>query len=164
MEVERRVAAGYASRLSPAACTGAPWVSTTFVVYDSKPRLVTDLRISTPTSVGGSSRTRSFHRSCRRSSRATTTSPGTYPTVVAPLRLRGYKISAYVDDFNANGRGSRPSSKAAATAGRVKILSLFQRLGIQVHPSKGIPVGSTCLPLLGYLVNTARQLVLLPPP
>jgi len=84
--------------------------------------------------------------------------------VVAALRLRGFKINAYVDDFAANGRGARPSSKAAATAGRVEILSLFQRLGIQVHPAKGVPVGTTCLPLLGYLVDTARQLVLLPPP
>jgi len=43
-EVERWVAAGYTSRLSPAAGAGAPWVSLTFVVYGSKPRLVIDLR------------------------------------------------------------------------------------------------------------------------
>jgi len=44
-ELERWVAAGYASRISPAAGAGAPWVSPTFVVYGSKPGLVIELRM-----------------------------------------------------------------------------------------------------------------------
>jgi len=44
-EVGRWVSAGYARRLSPAAGAGAPWVSLTFIVYGSKPRLVVDLRL-----------------------------------------------------------------------------------------------------------------------
>jgi len=84
--------------------------------------------------------------------------------VVAALRLRGYEIDAYVDDFAASGGGARLSSRAAATAGRVDIPSLLQRLGIPVQPAKRFPIGTTCLPLLRYLLDTARQLVLLPPP
>jgi len=44
-EVARWVAAGYATRLSPAAGAGAPWVSPTLVVYGSKPWLVIDLHL-----------------------------------------------------------------------------------------------------------------------
>jgi len=44
-ELERWVAAGYASRISPAAGAGAPLVSPTFVVYGSKPGLVIELRM-----------------------------------------------------------------------------------------------------------------------
>lgn len=82
--------------------------------------------------------------------------------VVAALRRKGYVVMAYVDDFAATGRGARPSSAASATAGRIDILNLFRSLGIHVHPSKGVTDGTTRLPLLGYLVDTTRQLLLLP--
>ena len=209
-EVERWVAAGYTSRLSPAAGAGAPWVSPTLVVYGSKPRLVIDLRninlhirrrifqyqklISFLSTLLPGDHVVSwdvsdafYHIRLRPADRTyfrfvvagVVYEPRVLPfgmrlnpwvwtklmrPVVAALRLRGSKINAYVDDFAANGRGARPSFKAAATAGRVEILSLFQRLGIQAHPAKGVAVGTTCLPLLGYLVDTARQLFLLPPP
>jgi len=83
--------------------------------------------------------------------------------VVAALRLRGFKVNAYVIDFAVNGRGARPLTMAAATAVRVEILSLFSQLGIQVHPLKGFEVGTARLPLLGFLVKTTRRLVVLPP-
>jgi len=83
--------------------------------------------------------------------------------VVAALRLRGFKVNAYVEDFAATGRGACPSTRAVATAGRVEILSLFKQLDIQVHPLKNVAVGTTRLPLLGFLVDTTRRLVVLPP-
>ena len=83
--------------------------------------------------------------------------------VVAALWMRGFKVNAYVDDSADNGRGARPSTRAAATAGIVEIMSLFKQLGIQVHPLKGVAVGTSRLPLLGFLVDTTRWLVVLPP-
>jgi len=209
-EVVRWVAAGYATMLSPAAGAGAPWVSPTFEVYGSKPRLVIDLRLinlhirrrifqfrKLPSFlsrllpgdhlVSWDVSDAFYHVRLRPADRkyfrfvvagvvyepqvltfGVWLSPWVWTKlmrpVVAALRLRGFKINAYVDDFAANGRGSRPSTRATATAGRVKIMPLFEQLGIQVHPAKRVPVGTTCLPPLGYLVDTARRLVLLPPP
>lgn len=82
--------------------------------------------------------------------------------VVAALRIKGYTVMAYVDDFAATGYGIRPSTAASATAGRLAILDLFKTLGIHVHPTKGVADGTTELPLLGFLVDTRRRLLLLP--
>lgn len=82
--------------------------------------------------------------------------------VVAALRLQGFRLIAYVDDCAATGRRSVPSTKADATRGRAEILKVFERLGVQVHPRKGEAVGTRQLPLLGFLVDATRQLVLLP--
>jgi len=82
--------------------------------------------------------------------------------VVAALRLQGYRVSAYVDEFASKGRGPHPSTAAAATAGRRDILELFRRLGLLVHPTKGEAFGTTRLPLLGFLIDTTRQVVVLP--
>lgn len=82
--------------------------------------------------------------------------------VVAALRNKGYTVMAYVDDFAATGCGIRPSTAASATVGRVAILDLFKTLGIHVHPTKGVSVGTTKLPLLGFLVDTRRRLLFLP--
>lgn len=43
------------------------------------------------------------------------------------------------------------------------MLTLFARLGLSVHPIKGAVEGTTALPLLGYILDTKRQLILLPP-
>jgi len=83
-------------------------------------------------------------------------------TVVAALRLKGYHVLAYVDDFAATGRGERPSSAASATSGRLDILQLFQDLGLRVHATKGVAAGTTRLPILGFLADTRRRLLLLP--
>ena len=82
--------------------------------------------------------------------------------VVAALRLQGYRVNAYVDDFASTGRGPHPSTAAAATAGRRDILELFRRLGLQVHPTKGEAFGTTRLPLLWFLIDTTRKVVVLP--
>jgi len=208
-EVGRWVLAGFAKRLSPAAGAGAPWVSPTFIVYGSKPRLVIDLRLinlHVRKRVFQYQRLPSFlaslvpddhlvswdvadafyHVRLRPADRkyfrfvvgGVVYEPRVLPfgmrlspwvwtklmrPVVAALRLRGFTVNAYVDDFAANGRGVRPSSAASATAGRGEILTLFQTLGIQVHPLKGVAAGTTRLPLLGFLVDTTRRLVVLPP-
>jgi len=82
--------------------------------------------------------------------------------VVAALRLPGYRVNAYVDDFASTGRGPHPSTAAAATAGRRDILQLFRWLVLQVHPTKGEAVGTTRLLLLWFLIDTTRQVVVLP--
>ena len=82
--------------------------------------------------------------------------------VVAALRLRGFSVMAYVDDFAATGCGARPSSAASATAGRLSAVALFESLGVHIHPDKGVVRGTTRLPLLGFLVDTRRRLLLLP--
>eukprot|EP00170_Pyropia_yezoensis_P007499 contig_30752_g7522 len=82
--------------------------------------------------------------------------------VVAAMRRMGYTVNAYVDDFAATGRGHRPSTQAAATSVRASILKLFHKLGIQVHPTKGVSVGTQRLPLLGFLVDTDRRVLMLP--
>lgn len=82
--------------------------------------------------------------------------------VVAALRRQGYIVNAYVDDFAAAVRGPRGSTAAAATSGRVKILDLFKSLGVHVHPTKGVAAATQRLPLLGFLVDTKRKVLLLP--
>eukprot|EP00170_Pyropia_yezoensis_P003838 contig_16035_g3849 len=82
--------------------------------------------------------------------------------VVAALRARGHKLNAYVDDFAATGRRGHPSSAADATAGRREIAALFLSLGPHVHPTKGKAEGTCQLPLLGFLVDSRRRLMLLP--
>lgn len=82
--------------------------------------------------------------------------------VLAALRRRGFHVLGYVDDFAATGRGRRPSTEAAATAGRREIVQLFADLGLHVHPTKGVAVGTTRLPILGFLADTKRRLLLLP--
>lgn len=82
--------------------------------------------------------------------------------VVAALRLRGFHMMAYVDDFASTGRDERPSSAASATAGRVEIVRLFADLGLHVHATKGVAAGTTRLPILGFLADTRRRVLVLP--
>lgn len=83
--------------------------------------------------------------------------------VLAHLRSRGFALIGYMDDFASVATGSRPGSKTAATSARRRAVSLFWRLGIQVHPSKGAATGTTSLDLLGFRIDTVRRLLLLPP-
>ena len=83
--------------------------------------------------------------------------------VVAALRLRGMRMLAYLDDFASTAAGAAPSTKSAATAARASALALLGRLGFAVHPLKGAATGTTSLPLLGFVLDTERRLILLPP-
>lgn len=83
--------------------------------------------------------------------------------VLAHLRSRGFALIGCMDDFASVATGGRPGSKAAATSARRRAISLFRRLGIQVHPSKGAATGTTSLDLLGFRIDTVRRLLLLPP-
>jgi len=41
-------------------------------------------------------------------------------------------------------------------------LQLFNDLGVNVHATKGVAAGTTRLPILGFLADTRRRLLLLP--
>jgi len=83
-------------------------------------------------------------------------------SVVTALRARGHTFRAYVDDLAATRRLSHPSSKAAATSGRVEIAALLLSLGLHVRPENGAHAGTRALPLLEFLVDTRRRVLLLP--
>jgi len=83
--------------------------------------------------------------------------------VLAALRAAGFRALGYIDDFAAAPPGAAPATAAAATAGRRVAVRLFTDFGLQIAPHKGSAVGTTALPLLGYVVDTRRQLLLLPP-
>lgn len=83
--------------------------------------------------------------------------------VLGHLRSREICLIGYMNDFASCATGSRPGSKAAATSARQRAVACFRRLGIQVHHTKGASVGTTELDLLGFRVDTVRQLLLLPP-
>lgn len=81
--------------------------------------------------------------------------------VVGALRRAGLSVMAYMDDFGGRPPGSGPTSAAQATSIRRWVVTLFSRLGLMVHPSKGAVVGTTALPLLGYILDPKRRLILL---
>ena len=83
--------------------------------------------------------------------------------VVAAVSLRGMRMPAYLDDFASTAAGAAPSTKPAATAARACALALLGRLGFAVHPLKGAATGTTSLPLLEFVLDTERRLILLPP-
>ena len=83
--------------------------------------------------------------------------------VVACLRSRGYVVLPYMDDFGISVSQAAPVTAADATAARADAVALFRRLGLHVHPSKGTATGTTRLEILGFVVDTVRQLLILPP-
>ena len=83
--------------------------------------------------------------------------------VLAALRLAGFRAMGYIDDFAAAPPGAAPASALAATEGRRAALRVFAAFGLQIAPDKGSATGTTHLPLLGFVVDTRRQLLLLPP-
>jgi len=83
--------------------------------------------------------------------------------VVGELRSRGLAVLAYMDDFCGRPSGPSPSTADAPTASRVRVMAFFSSLGLAVHPSSGAVTGTTALPILGYVLDTVRRLLLLPP-
>lgn len=83
--------------------------------------------------------------------------------VVAHLRSRGYLVLPYMDDFAVSVNQREAVTAAQATAARAFCVALFTRLGLQVHPDKGIPTRTTRLEILGFVIDTERCLLLLPP-
>lgn len=81
---------------------------------------------------------------------------------VAHLRQLGYHVMPYMDDFAATMAQTAPVTEAKATAGRVRVVALLERLGLHVHPTKGATVGTTTPEILGCVLDTRRCLVLLP--
>lgn len=83
--------------------------------------------------------------------------------VLAALRAAGFRGMGYMDDLAAAPPGPATASQAAATAGRAKAFRIFAAFGLQVAPDKGTTVGTHQLTLLGLILDTLRQLLLLPP-
>lgn len=83
--------------------------------------------------------------------------------VVGSLRSWGMAVMGYTDDFCGRPPGPSPASREAATLARIRLLLLYDSLGITVHPSKGTVTGTTALPILCFVIETVGQLILLPP-
>lgn len=82
--------------------------------------------------------------------------------VLAYLHSMGFPMLGYMDDFASVATGTRPGSKARATAARRRAVAVFRRLGLQIHPSKGAVEGTTSLDIVAFRVDTVRRLLLLP--
>lgn len=83
--------------------------------------------------------------------------------VIQHLRSLGYLVLPYMDDFAISLDQPTPVSAAQATAARAFAVALFSRLGLHVHPSKGTALGTCRLAILGFLIDTERCLLVLPP-
>lgn len=83
--------------------------------------------------------------------------------VIAYLRVRGFKVLPYMDDFGYLSSGPRPVSAARATRGRAKEVKVLRSLGLVVHKRKRAVEGTRSLDLLGLRIATHRCLLLLPP-
>lgn len=85
--------------------------------------------------------------------------------VVQALRREGFRVVAYVDEFGGGvpTRQQGGATKKEAAAAGIRVQRLFQSLGLYLHPSEGEWSGTTCLPLLGFLVDTERRLFFLRP-
>lgn len=86
--------------------------------------------------------------------------------VVGKLREMGFRVIVYVDDFGgAPPTRSKhgPATGAEAVRGSQAVRQLFYDLGLHVHPDKGCYAGTRRLPLLGFIIDTERQLFLVKP-
>jgi len=84
--------------------------------------------------------------------------------VLADLRRTGFLVIAYVDVFG----GEAPThSKYGATKAEAVAGDMLRRLlashGLTFHRKKRVWDGTTCLPLLGFLVGTRRRMLSLQP-
>jgi hypothetical protein len=86
--------------------------------------------------------------------------------VVQELRRQGHRVILNLDDLSGVPRtdhGDTPATRAdAARVGR-EIRELFGKLGLKLNPTKTDFQGKHASELLGILVDTRRQLYLLPP-
>eukprot|EP00170_Pyropia_yezoensis_P001636 contig_7071_g1640 len=70
----------------------------------------------------------------------------------------GFVVTAYVDDFGGRppvATVGRSATKADAVAGWAAAARLLKTLGLRTHPRKRDREGTTALPLLGHVVDTA---------
>lgn len=84
--------------------------------------------------------------------------------VVQWLRERGFRMIAYVDDFGGAPptEGTGPATSAEAVLAYQTVSSLLTRLGLRMHPVKGVRHGPTSMPLLGHVIDTSTGLFTLP--
>ena len=84
--------------------------------------------------------------------------------VVQHLRALGFRMIAYVDDFGGAppAEPGAPASAPQATAAYSLVEALFRRLGLRLHPTKGIRHGRTSIRLLGHILDTAQAEFRLP--
>jgi len=85
--------------------------------------------------------------------------------VVQCLRGKGFRMIAYVDDSGGAPPAKRgqPASQTEAIDAFRTVERLFRRLGLRVHPNKGVRTGPTAIRLLGHTVDSKRRLFLLLP-
>ena len=80
------------------------------------------------------------------------------------LRARGFRIIAYVDDFGGAppAAGDAPATATEARAAWRQVHQLLQRLGLRMHPVKGVKDGPSSMQLLGHVVDTRAGMFFLP--
>ena len=84
--------------------------------------------------------------------------------LVQYLRLLGFRIISYVDDFGGAppAMPGEPASVLEAARGYATIQLVFRALGLWLHPDKGTHTGSTAAQLLGHIVDTTARVYRLP--
>ena len=94
--------------------------------------------------------------------------PLTWTKVIRPvvqhLRAQGYRMIAYVDDFGGAPPADPgvPATAPQAAAAYSAVEALFLRLGLRLHPTKGVRHGPTAIRLLGHVVDTVQAEFRLP--
>lgn len=80
------------------------------------------------------------------------------------LRARGFRVITYVDDFGGAppATGDDLAMQAEAVAGWQLVHELLQRLGLRIHPVKGVQDSQTAMQLLGHVIDTRAGMFFLP--